>query len=419
MYPSSPLDTRKVSMITDKKYVWCFMGQTLGRKTRQSMIKELDKIKGENFKNINSSWQSEDMIKTEDYKKIIKSSIFTPCPKGNRSKESFRLYEALEAGSIPIIEESDCWNKILGEHPLLQTDPEWKKAKTYIESFLGNKEFLELYQKKIKNWWELHKMELKEKITTKIDLNQKEIHKENLPTEKQKHFLEIKENWKNFTSDSFIDYASRKMKSPTPPSSMFSKYNPNKKIAIVSLYTKEIEDYAVFSEKDIKKYCERHGYTFYVYRTKLDQNGSPNWSKAKALLNHISDHDHIIWMDSDTIIFNPSFKIENITESCSSCKQIIACEDIGNNSMLNSGVVIFKNNKYCINILKKWKNFEGNKDSLYASGGDQEILCDILKKSDGFGFNRKIMKVCRREHVHTSLYVLPPSFKKNIHGILD
>ena len=35
-------------------------------------------------------------------------------------------------------------------------------------------------------------------------------------------------------------------------------------------------------------------------------------------------------------------------------------------------------------------NFDGDKSSLYARGGDQEILCDILKKSDGFGFNRKI-----------------------------
>ena len=35
-------------------------------------------------------------------------------------------------------------------------------------------------------------------------------------------------------------------------------------------------------------------------------------------------------------------------------------------------------------------NFDGDKNGLYASGGDQEILCDILKKSDGFGFNRKV-----------------------------
>ena len=58
--------------------------------------------------------------------------------------------------------------------------------------------------------------------------------------------------------------------------------------------------------------------------------------------------------------------------------------------MLNSGVMIFRRDNYIKNIIKKWRNFDGDKSSLYASGGDQEILCQILKRSDGMGFNRKI-----------------------------
>ena len=181
------------------------------------------------------------------------------------------------------------------------------------------------------------------------------------------------------------------------PSEKFSVYNPGKKIAVVSLYTREIADYAVCSEKSIREYCERQGYTFYVYRDKLDANGSANWSKARAILNHIDDHDDVVWMDSDTIIFNPEKRFEDILARCTSTKKIVACEDVGahnkkmpKGSMLNSGVLIFRNHFYTKNLIKKWMNFDGDKSSLYASGGDQEILCNILKKSDGFGFNRKV-----------------------------
>ena len=114
-------------------------------------------------------------------------------------------------------------------------------------------------------------------------------------------------------------------------------------------------------------------------------------------MNHIEDHEELVWIDADTIIFNPEKKFEDILARCVPQKKIIACEDIGTNnqkmpkgSMFNSGVVIFRNHQYTKNIIKQWMNFEGDKSSLYASGGDQEILCNIIKKVDGFGNNLKV-----------------------------
>jgi len=104
-------------------------------------------------------------------------------------------------------------------------------------------------------------------------------------------------------------------------------------------------------------------------------------------------------MDSDTLIFNPNKRFEDILSRAVPMKKIIACEDIGTNnttlakgSEFNSGVVIFRNHQYTLNILTKWWSFRENHDtsSLYASGGDQEVLIDILKKGDPFGYNRKI-----------------------------
>ena len=214
---------------------------------------------------------------------------------------------------------------------------------------------------------------------------------------KQKQLIDVVDRWIDFKDYDLFDCLSRKITKIFPPQEKFTVYNPGKKIAIISLYTREIADYAVCSEKSIREYCEHQGYTFYVYRDKLDASASANWSKARAILNHFDDHENIVWMDSDTIVFNPEKRFEDIIDRTTPTKKIIACEDIGTNnknipkgSMLNSGVLIFKGHSYTKNLIKKWMNFDGDKSSLYASGGDQEILCEVLKKSDGFGFNRKV-----------------------------
>ena len=122
---------------------------------------------------------------------------------------------------------------------------------------------------------------------------------------KQKEFIKLKDEWQNFKDHNFLKYVSTQLPKTEISKNKFNAYNTGQKIAIVSLYTKEIADYAVHSENSIRQYCEKQNYTFYVYREKLEENSSPNWSKSQALLNHIDDHDYIVWMDSDTLIFNP------------------------------------------------------------------------------------------------------------------
>jgi hypothetical protein len=229
-----------------------------------------------------------------------------------------------------------------------------------------------------------------------IELPQQNIKDKNIEIKKQE-LIQLKNQWEHMVDRDYLRYISDNLKKIHVPSEKFSAYNRGNKIAFVSLYTKEIQDYAICSEINVKNYCLENGYTFYVYREKLDDSSSANWSKAQAIFNHFNDHEAIVWIDSDAIILNPDKKIEDILSKCPPQKHIIACEDIGTNnkklpkgSMFNSGVVIFRNHQYTKNIIQKWMNFEGDKSSLYASGGDQEILCNILKKSDGFGFNRKI-----------------------------
>jgi len=212
---------------------------------------------------------------------------------------------------------------------------------------------------------------------------------------KQNEFIKLKNEWMKFKDYNFLDFVAKNLPKRGVPKEKYTCYNPGKKIGIVSLYTPEISEYAIDSEISIRDYAFKQGYTFHVYRDKLDEESHPNWSKPHAILNHLDDHETIVWMDSDTIIFNPNQKFENILSECVPIKKIIACEDIGANSMLNSGVIFFRNHKYTKNLIKRWKDFHGNKSELYSSGGDQEVFCDILKRSDPHGSNRKIFPMSK------------------------
>lgn len=373
----------------NKKYIWCFAGQIHEQGKRAKMIDSLKACNGKYYLHVAEGWQSENCLSTREYKSIMADSIFIPCPRGNTSVDTFRLYEALEVGSIPIIEKSDYWNNLLGEHPLIET-ASWSNTSSDINMLLENPNWIKEHSKEVLSWWSEYKEQLKQKISNTIAMKNDLPKKMLIDQVKHKEFLQLSSEWSNLVGRDYLKYISKHLKQIQVPKEKFTVYNPGKKIAVVSLYTAEIADYAICSEMSIRDYCEKQGYTFYVYRQKLQVDASANWSKARAILNHFDDHESIVWMDSDTVIYNTEKRFEDILDKCSSIKKIIACEDVGNKSMLNSGVLFFRNHNYTKNIIKKWMNFNCDKSSLYASGGDQEILCDILKKSDGFGFNRKI-----------------------------
>ena len=60
----------------------------------------------------------------EEYIKTLWDAEWVPCPAGNVRPETFRMWEALEAGAVPILDatsphgDQDYWPFILGDHPL-------------------------------------------------------------------------------------------------------------------------------------------------------------------------------------------------------------------------------------------------------------------------------------------------------------
>ena len=66
------------------------------------MVEQLSGLKDYNIKTVN------DYNNISEFESIMNNSIFSLCPRGT-SPTSFRLYEALEMGSIPIYISDEFW----------------------------------------------------------------------------------------------------------------------------------------------------------------------------------------------------------------------------------------------------------------------------------------------------------------------
>jgi len=94
-----------------------------------------------------------------EYGELMFESAFSPCPMGNANLECFRVYEALESGSIPIVEKRltlDYFHELLGDHPL-PTVRSWAEARRLIASQIASPEQLDALQQRCIEWWRGYK----------------------------------------------------------------------------------------------------------------------------------------------------------------------------------------------------------------------------------------------------------------------
>jgi len=146
--------------ILKRNYKWSFLGTTHGS-SRYDLLNKHKNITP-NFINLTENFSGKKSMDTDDYYKILNNSIFAPIPHGYFHPETYRLYEALEAGCIPIIENPfQFFDNFLPNNPLLSVNS-WEDSSTIIKKYLENKKDIEILRNKINDWWTQHKENLKE-----------------------------------------------------------------------------------------------------------------------------------------------------------------------------------------------------------------------------------------------------------------
>jgi len=99
---------------------------------------------------------------------ILSSTEFIPCPNGFFHPETYRVYEALECESIPIVENAfKYYDRLFPDNPFIKID-RWIEAKLIIQKW--NEEQIIKKRKECKIWWTDYKSKLQQEILNKINL---------------------------------------------------------------------------------------------------------------------------------------------------------------------------------------------------------------------------------------------------------
>ena len=163
----------------DRAHTWSFIG-AINRSSRPAMISAMRTVPGgfehtTGFGNTNADALDRSIVikpwmSIDEYAAMLENSIFSPCPIGMQNLDSFRVYESLEAGCIPIVERRphhDYFAHLLGDHPMLTVD-NWEQAPLIIAALTRNPVALETVRKQCEEWWKNYRIAIKLRVKNHV-----------------------------------------------------------------------------------------------------------------------------------------------------------------------------------------------------------------------------------------------------------
>lgn len=146
-----------------RKYKWAFTG-TPHKSSRYDLLFQFSNIKP--FFCHKTEKFNTKIISVEEMSEVLSSTEFIPCPNGFFHPETYRLYEALQCGCIPVVEDAyKYYDRLFPGNPFIKVD-KWADAKPIIKGW-GNYQ-IKKKQEECKSWWNNYKIDLQEKIKSKI-----------------------------------------------------------------------------------------------------------------------------------------------------------------------------------------------------------------------------------------------------------
>lgn len=138
--------------------MWSFVG-TDWRGRSSDMV--LDAVKP-NYTKWFSQWKDPDQLSEDEYLALLLNSKFVPCPRG-QNIETYRLYEALDCGCIPLVLDVPLIISLESKIPFIKLSS-WEHAAALMKYFEENPEQMEQYRNLILVSWMNYKIELKESV---------------------------------------------------------------------------------------------------------------------------------------------------------------------------------------------------------------------------------------------------------------
>lgn len=143
----------KTPRLPFRNLTWSFFGTDWnGRKEQLQPFFDISgKYESQFFKN----WNDSSTLKEEEYVTTLLDTVFVPCPDGV-NPETFRFYEALECGCIPLIVKTTInatWVDWISENIQILPSSNWAEAAKLVEYLMREKHLLEAYRTRILSSW--------------------------------------------------------------------------------------------------------------------------------------------------------------------------------------------------------------------------------------------------------------------------
>ena len=162
---ATPPLTRPIPSWSSRSLVWSFHGTAWFN--REAQLEPL-KVLGPHSLHLTPGWKHPSATTPADWQTILLNSKFVPVPRGNHF-ETFRLYEALEHGVVPLYVrtegDDEFWTWLTSHVSLLELK-NWSEAVHVMELFLSNDNRYELlYRESLLKQWAAWKEECRAVFT--------------------------------------------------------------------------------------------------------------------------------------------------------------------------------------------------------------------------------------------------------------
>ena len=143
----------KTPALPFRELVWSFRGTRW--MNREAKLESLKQIPGDNRCIFYNDWKDPLQVEREEYVGEVLNSKFVACP-GGMNAETFRFYEALELGAIPLYvrqEGDELYFKKLTETIPVLSFGSWVEASAAIQYFLQNPDIMDRYRGSLLIGW--------------------------------------------------------------------------------------------------------------------------------------------------------------------------------------------------------------------------------------------------------------------------
>jgi hypothetical protein len=157
---------RPMESAIERDFLWSFAGTRTA--ARMEMYRAFKNIEPYDCHFYDSRKHEKPPLDGDSFLTLLSRTIFCPCPMGNVMLETFRLYECLEMGCIPIVGRRrwmPYYDRLMPGHAL-PTFPSWREAGQFVEVLSRDKSRIVTYQREIAEWWRSYKVKLRSDVTS-------------------------------------------------------------------------------------------------------------------------------------------------------------------------------------------------------------------------------------------------------------